>query len=812
MIKQILTLAGMVMLLAASAPAEWATDPNENTPVDVTADNGTAVQAIPDGTGGAIVLYNQRPAGGDGSYDLVSHRIDHYGNLVWGSAATVFDGTDSNILWGFEAISDGAGGVFIAFAHIEGGAYVLTGQHLDSSGALTWGIQGSLAVTSPTGFSMNDPELVADGADGFIVAWRDNRNNGATGYDIWAQRFDGSGNRLWGPGGIEVCGAAGTQQHITICSDGAGGAYVAWEDYRSTTSGNIYGQRLLPGGTAAWVTDGRALYENAYDSNGPILVAPEFTSDFILVIEAYSGSEDQIVVGRFTDRGDWYWFKYAAENPGGIQNNPVAITDGHGGVFVAWEDYRDDGFDGSHIYLQHLASSGYARFGTTGLPGGLAYGPQSSPQLVLDGADGVSVIWSDQRGVTHTDLYGQHLTITGSRKWDSSGLPIGTGNSNDNNGSLVADGQGGMIVAWEAWRAGYYADIYAQRVGYHGKLGHAKPNVIGVTDFPQDQGGMVRLDWKRSYLDDYAYTGISEYTVWRRYGGTAKALSLSGPELDREAKRLSEKTGLDQTLLTSQLKAGWSLLDQVEPYFQESYSYDAPTYADSTAAGVVLTDFKVLAHSSQFVFWESNVLAGYSVDNLAPGMPNSLFATYIDPDGLLEWSPSTVSVPDLTGYRLYRSPTPGFTPGPGNFVGSTSDTTFVDAALASGTWYYKVTAEDFHNNESTPSNEAELAITVSAVEDGLPTAFRVVGAVPNPFNPSTVVHFSLARSGGTTVEVFDARGRLVQRLLNRSLSAGPHEAFWDGRDDQGRAMPSGLYLARVQSGSQQGLAKMILTK
>ncbi len=811
MIKQILTLVGIGMLLAASAPAEWSTDPHENNPVDVTADSGEEVLTVSDGTGGAIILYKQVPADGDGFYDLLARKVDHYGNMVWGSPVTIFDGVANDNPMEVAAISDGVGGVFIAWIRYVSNTRVLTGQRLDSSGALTWGALGSLAVTSPTGFSMYEPQLVADGADGFIVAWQDRRDYWTTNSDIWAQRFDGSGNRLWGPGGTEVCVADQSQLGVTICSDSVGGAYVAWEDFRSTTNWEIYGQRLLPGGTVAWETDGKLLLVNSYDDHDPILVTTNYNSDFFLVHHHFDGADHQIMVGRFTSLGDWLWSEYAAENPGGPQFDPAAIADGHGGVFVAWKDYRLIGLFGGHIFLQHFSPSGVVQFGTTGTPAGLADVNQSNPRLVLDQADGVIVIWEDYRSY-HSDIYGQRLTAAGSTKWGESGRPIGAGSHEDLAPSFIADGHGGLLPAWVSSRAAYYSDIYAQRVGYHGKLGHANPTVTGVTDFPQDQGGVVRLDWDRSYLDDYAYTEILDYTVWRRYGGPAKVQPVSGPELDREVTRLVEKTGLDQTLLTTKLKAGWTLLDQVEPYFRESYTYDAPTYADSTASGVVLTDFQILAHSSQFVFWESNVLAGYSVDNLAPGMPQSLMATYIDPDGLLEWSPHTVSVPDLAGYRLYRSPTPGFTPGPGNFIGSTPDTTFADVALASGAWYYKVTAEDSHDNESAPSNEAELNVVVSAVADGIPAAFRVLGAAPNPFNPSTAIRFSLARAGGTTVEVFDARGRLVKQLLDRQLSAGPHEAVWDGRDDQGRAAPSGLYLARVRSGSQQGRTKMILTK
>jgi hypothetical protein len=68
---------------------------------------------------------------------------------------------------------------------------------------------------------------------------------------------------------------------------------------------------------------------------------------------------------------------------------------------------------------------------------------------------------------------------------------------------------------------------------------------------------------------------------------------------------------------------------------------------------------------------------------------------------------------------------------------------------------------------------------------------------PNPFNPRTELRFGLAAPGRAGLAIFDARGRLVRRLLDADLTAGDHVADWDGRDDGGRAAPSGVYLARL---------------
>jgi flagellar hook assembly protein FlgD len=69
--------------------------------------------------------------------------------------------------------------------------------------------------------------------------------------------------------------------------------------------------------------------------------------------------------------------------------------------------------------------------------------------------------------------------------------------------------------------------------------------------------------------------------------------------------------------------------------------------------------------------------------------------------------------------------------------------------------------------------------------------------VPNPFNPSTQLALSLPRDGNVRLAIHDVRGALVRVLADGPLAAGDHRYTWDGRDDRGLQVPSGLYLARA---------------
>ena len=83
---------------------------------------------------------------------------------------------------------------------------------------------------------------------------------------------------------------------------------------------------------------------------------------------------------------------------------------------------------------------------------------------------------------------------------------------------------------------------------------------------------------------------------------------------------------------------------------------------------------------------------------------------------------------------------------------------------------------------------------------------------PNPFNPVTTIGFSLGGRGHVSLAVYDVAGRLVKVLADRVMDAGPHEAAWDGRDARGKAVASGVYFYRLETGVYRDTRKMVLLR
>ncbi len=94
----------------------------------------------------------------------------------------------------------------------------------------------------------------------------------------------------------------------------------------------------------------------------------------------------------------------------------------------------------------------------------------------------------------------------------------------------------------------------------------------------------------------------------------------------------------------------------------------------------------------------------------------------------------------------------------------------------------------------------------------LPAVYQLYPNAPNPFNPTTAIRFDLPRPGRTDLRIFDLRGRLVRVLLNESLPAGRHRAIWDGRDNSGIGVASGVYLLLMRSEQFSARRKVTMLK
>ena len=94
----------------------------------------------------------------------------------------------------------------------------------------------------------------------------------------------------------------------------------------------------------------------------------------------------------------------------------------------------------------------------------------------------------------------------------------------------------------------------------------------------------------------------------------------------------------------------------------------------------------------------------------------------------------------------------------------------------------------------------------------LPSDYTLEQNYPNPFNPSTAIRFQLSALSAVHLGVFDVLGRKIKTLIQGSRPAGVHVVQWDGTNESGESMPSGLYFYQLNVGPSEVTMKMILMK
>lgn len=131
------------------------------------------------------------------------------------------------------------------------------------------------------------------------------------------------------------------------------------------------------------------------------------------------------------------------------------------------------------------------------------------------------------------------------------------------------------------------------------------------------------------------------------------------------------------------------------------------------------------------------------------------------------------------------------------------------------------TAKRFDTKENTtPSRRPRLVVTFLATSVSnhgheLPVGFNLAQNYPNPFNPSTLINYTIpqaSRSEIVTLNIFNVQGRKVKSLVNIRQSPGTHNVRWDGTDEAGRRLASGVYVYRLEAGNFVDMKKMVFVR
>jgi len=109
-----------------------------------------------------------------------------------------------------------------------------------------------------------------------------------------------------------------------------------------------------------------------------------------------------------------------------------------------------------------------------------------------------------------------------------------------------------------------------------------------------------------------------------------------------------------------------------------------------------------------------------------------------------------------------------------------------------------------------PARYASKPISVETAT--APAEFAITGSYPNPFNPSTMIEFSVPETGMGSLAIYNSTGQKIREIVSAEITAGKHATVWDGRDADGNAVSSGVYIARLKAGNFVAAKQMMLMK
>ena len=196
----------------------------------------------------------------------------------------------------------------------------------------------------------------------------------------------------------------------------------------------------------------------------------------------------------------------------------------------------------------------------------------------------------------------------------------------------------------------------------------------------------------------------------------------------------------------------------------------------------------------------------YTYQDYPPKAPDSLKATSLNTMIVLSWKPNTES--DLSHYLVYKDTLAGFIPDTFKIVGEVpkDSSVFRDYDFVLGrAYYYRLSAWDLTGHQSEYSDELQVSATDvdDFTEEGppMPRMYQLRQNRPNPFNPSTTIVYYLPDVGYQPAEVeiviYNLLGQRVRTLVKERKYPGEHRVSWDGKDDQGNDLASGIYFYKL---------------
>lgn len=652
----------------------------------------------------------------------------------------ICDTSGEQALAKIESTSDG--GCYVSWFDTRSGSYNVYLQRLDPLGNKLWAPNGLLVSNNPQDTWIVDYDLLVDDNDNAIIAFTDIRNSGNLNPFVYA--ISPNGDFLWGTNGIDLNPTSDFQANPRLAKTDDGNIVVAW--IIAATRNQVGLQKISPAGTKLWGTNPIILQSATEGFSYPDIVTSD-SGGVVLFHTATTGSFPAQTVKlrakKITSAGNISW-NVNIQDLGKISpwTEPKVYSDNNNGGLISWHDDRDNN-NLQSAFVQRVSSNGTIYFPVDGAEASLKPNRHKfNPVCAFDKSTNETyVFWMEtEPDQNQNGISGQKLSSNGTRQW--------TDNAKTFKELSVP---------------------YSTSISYlTSEMGNGKAYLFYL------EGSSSGINDK---VEGFACNSSGDF-VW-----TNNFTILSNPT--------SDKLQLVSTVdIYKNCKLAWgeSRLDAGGIYAQD---INPDGQLGNSVLPVELVSFSAnVSNNSVTLNWKTATElnnAGFEVQRKQVlGQQLSICNS--------EWNVLSFV----------------------NGNGTTSEShsySFSDNELSTGKYMYRLKQIDF-DGTVTYSNEVEVYV-------GLPQTFSLEQNYPNPFskggstsggNPTTKIKYAVSSVQNIDVidvslKIYDILGNEICTLVEQKQFAGDYEVEFNAS-----SLPSGIYFYKLNAGSFTETKKMILLR
>ena len=790
--------------------------------------------AVSDGEGGIIINFTPY----QGTSNLI--RFSPQGTVVGNNPMLVHAG----IPGGRFSIVESSEGNYLLYGY-RGGAIILQRMNNQGELLLPTPVQIQLQIYSALYYPKLRLAPLADG--GIILAWEVRNDN--THSELRAIRLDSDFNSLWGPNGVQI--ASGDTQNwvfreLNLSVTDTGAAWLCWnESLNDEVSYNLKAQYLSPAGDLPWGVGGITINAGDPMLSGPVAQAFADRCMFLWADQRDMSNALRLQVlstggAAFQDLGG----EAQVTRLAGIAciSEVFALQDRY---LVLWSDLRGSGFE---LYYQICDTNMNPLLEEGGRPLCPSLNKQvTNIRTVKMPDNSVAIVYTpDYDGTQWYPLHLQRIDAEGNTMYPGHGLQV-----NDNysiqDTRISACGNDIYVV----WTVGGYPQFHlmGQKIsngqtqwGPSGKALYTPPEqmwlgvadlvenyvVFNTKDYSNDYSTsrVLRIDPNGDPAPGWPAEGVAVVSVEASIDGMNPGTALLGNDLvvfctthDQDYQNysfLAQRIGPDGSRLWSE--TGIELpFTGIHSMAVSDNAIDI-LYSSAWDPGVQDLRLQKLLGDGSLLYEEGGRLIAtglrYSYDatlvRFANGNLASLWSSGYD---------NPYSYKDVF-IRHINSQGEALGAGPEILCSEWLEQEHVRAAAIGNSalvcWddgRAGVLDNEYFVNSIYGTRVNSGSVDISDVDaPALDTAILRQN-YPNPFNPSTTLQFSLPTSGKASLDIYNLKGQRIKSICSDlHLTAGNHSFPWDGRNEQGEPVASGIYFSRLRYNGSTLSRKMVLMK